>query len=469
MKVVLARPPRRDPRDAGLPVPPLGLAYLAGVSQRAARPVQVIDAYALGWSWARFEQELRTIRPDVLGLGTMTPVADVAYRAARIGRGVSTHIILGGPHPTAIGEGVFSECAEIDHLAIGEAEETWLPYLDWVAAGATGAPPAGIRARDQPFKAHSPSQDIESIPWPARDLLPQQAYRYLMATRPGFATMVTSRGCPFSCSFCDKSVSGSKWRARGAQSVVDELQALQEMGVGFVNFYDDNFTLHRRRVVEICEEILRRGLDIEWKCEGRVDGVDLPMLQLMRRAGCRVVAFGVESGNAETLALLRKDVKVTQVQAAFEACRKAGLRSLAYIILGAPGENAEQVTHTLRFVDQIGADYVQFSSLVALPGTPLFAEYGHRAPADVQNPVDGDAQRHTVTDLPPEELARLMRQAWRGFYLRPKPLLRLSADAYRSGAWREALRLGGAMARWSLPWEEPAGSPYQPSRAQGGL
>ena len=469
MSVLLVRPPRRDARDAGLPVPPLGLAYLAGVSARAGRQVEILDAYALDWSWARFEQELAHRRPDVLGLGTMTPVADVAYRAVKIARRYAGQIIMGGPHPTAVGAQIFQDCPEIDHLDIGEAEETWLPYLDWVAQGATGAPPAGIRAKDQEFREHRPTQHIEAIPWPARHLLPQTAYRYLMATRPGFATMVTSRGCPFSCSFCDKSVGGSKWRARGASSVVDELQALQKTGVGFVNFYDDNFTLHRKRVVDICEEILRRELDIEWKCEGRVDGVDTKLLKLMRRAGCRVVAFGVESGNADTLALLRKDVKVEQVEQAFAACRAAGVRSLAYIILGAPGETAAQVNHTLRFVQDIGADYVQFSSLVALPGTPLFAEYGHRAPADVQNPVDGDQQRHTVTDLPPEQLAKLMGQAWRGFYLRPKPLFRLGADAYHSGAWREALRLGGAMARWSLPWERPAGSPYQPSRAQEGL
>ena len=216
MNVVLARPPRRDARDAGLPVPPLGLAYLAGVSARAGRPVTVLDAYALGWSWARFEQELARLRPDVLGLGTMTPVADVAYRAAKLGRKYATHVILGGPHPTAVGAKVFEDCPEIDHLAVGEAEETWLPYLDWAAQGALGQPPAGIHARGEPYLEHTPSQDIESIPWPARQLLPQESYRYLMATRPGFATMVTSRGCPFSCSFCDKSVSGSKWRARGA-------------------------------------------------------------------------------------------------------------------------------------------------------------------------------------------------------------------------------------------------------------
>ncbi len=408
--------------------------------------MELLDAYALGWTWERFEQELARRRPDVLGLSAMTPVADVAYRAARLGRPHAGRVVLGGPHATAVREQALADCPELDHLVIGEGEETIAPYLDW----REGPPPPGVMARGQPFEERRTTWAVEDIPWPARDLLPQQSYRYLMASRPGFATMITSRGCPFRCSFCDKSVSGSRWRARSATDVVDELAWLAGQGVGFVNFYDDNFTLHRRRVREICEEILRRGLDIEWKCEGRVDGVDAELLLLMRRAGCRVVAYGVESGNPETLALLRKDVSVDQAASAFAATRQAGLRSLAYIILGAPGEGSEEVRNTLRFVDEIGADYVQFSSLVALPGTPLFASHGEQAGGDVRNPVDGDSDRRTVTDLPAEELNRLMRSAWMGFYLRPRPMARLARDAWASGSWREAGRLGFAMARWTL-------------------
>lgn len=446
-------------------MPPLGLAYLAGVLRAAGRPVELLDAYALGWSWARFEHEIAQRKPDVLGLGTMTPVSDVAYRACAIARPHAGTIVMGGPHATAVRRGVLSDCPDVDHLVIGEAEETLIPYLDWVAQGSVGAPPAGVMARAQPFVEHTPSVPIEELPWPARDLLPQPSYRYLMATRSGFATVISSRGCPFRCSFCDKSVGGSKWRARPATDVVDELEHLvRDQGVGFVNFYDDNFTLHRRRVVQICEEILRRGLDLEWKCEGRVDGVDPELLHLMRRAGCRVIAYGVESANPDSLALLRKDVKVEQAEATFAATRAAGIRSLAYIILGTPGEGSDEVTNTLRFVERIGADYVQFSSLVALPGTPLFAEFEAQAGGDVRNPVDGDADRRTVTDLPPDQLADLMKQAWRGFYLRPAPMARLARDAVASGAIREALRLGTAMARWSL-----AGSPYQPSRHESAL
>jgi radical SAM superfamily enzyme YgiQ (UPF0313 family) len=450
VKVLLVRPPRRDAWDAGLSVPPLGLAYVASALREADIPVEILDAYALGLSWEMFEEALAASDAQVLGMGTMTPVAETAYRAAALAKRFFETVLLGGPHPTAVKEEVFAQCEHIDHLVIGEAEEVVVPYMAWLESGAEGAPPPGVMARGQRFEAHSPSRPIDSIVWPARDLLPNHAYRYLMATRPGFATLISSRGCPFRCSFCDKSVSGSRWRARSAPDVVAEMAHLVSQGVGFINFYDDNFTLRRNRVVAICDEILRQGVDVDWKCEGRVDGVDVELLKLMRRAGCRVIAYGVESGNRETLALLRKDVEIEQVIQAFSATREAGLRSLAYLILGAPGESVEDVERSIRFVREIGADYVQFSALTALPGTPLFASHRDELRGGVGSPVDSERVKQTLTDLPTEELDRLMRLAWRSFYLRPAPLMRLAKDAVASGSVPEALRLGRSMARWSF-------------------
>jgi radical SAM superfamily enzyme YgiQ (UPF0313 family) len=440
MQITLVRPPRRNTKDAGLSVPPLGLAYIAAVARNLGHSVEIIDAYATGMSWGAFEQTLAKRQPDVLGLTAMTPVADVAARAVAIGRRHAGRVVLGGPHPTAIGEAIFDEMPGLDAAVIGEGEPIIGPLLDWWATGSNGAPPPGVRVRDAPFKPATPP-DPSSLPMPARDLLPNDHYRYLFATRRGFATMVSSRGCPFRCSFCDKSVGGSKWRARQAKDVVDEMAHLQhDFGVGFINFYDDNFTLHRARVIAICEEILRRKLDIEWKCEGRVDSVDPEMLALMRRAGCRVVSYGVESANPETLALLRKDITIPQTVTAFAHTRAAGLRSLAYMILGAPGENAAAVERTIRFCQDIQADYVQFSTLFSHPRSDH---------PGVKNPLDADQNRATLTDMPPEKLALLVRQAWTGFYLRPRPMARLLRDALASGAIDEAWRMGRAWSRWT--------------------
>jgi anaerobic magnesium-protoporphyrin IX monomethyl ester cyclase len=450
MRVLLARPPRRDARDAGLSVPPLGLAYIAAALRESGHQVDILDAYALGWGWRRFADAIAQRRPDVLGLSAMTPVADVAARAARIARPYARWIVLGGPHPTATEHAVLDEMPQIDAAVCGEGERITPLLLDWLEGGAEGSPPSGVIARGHPLIEATPEADLTTLAEPARDLLPMHAYRYLFATRPGFGTMITSRGCPFRCSFCDKSVGGSQWRARPPAHVVDEMERLvHHHGVKFINFYDDNFTLRSSRVVGICEEIIRRGLRVEWKCEGRVDAVNLELLTLMRRAGCRTVAYGVESGNAETLRLLRKDVSVDDAPAAFAATRAAGIRSLAYIILGAPGEDREDVRRTIRFCHEIGADYVQFSTLTAFQGTPLF-QAGHVG-ADVRSPVDGDLHRATLTDLPPAELQALMREAWTGFYLRPRPMARLLRDAVASGAITEAWRLGAAWGRWAVP------------------
>lgn len=448
MRVLLARPPRRDRSDAGLAVPPLGLAYIAASLRQAGHAVELLDAYVLGWSWERFGRELSQRRPDVLGLSAMTPVADLAARAVRLGRPWARHIILGGPHPTAVRDAVFAEMPGLDAAVVGEGERVAPLLLAWLA-DPTGPPPAGVLVPGQPFVEAVPEPDLTTLPLPARDLLPMGSYRYLFATRPGFATVITSRGCPFQCTFCDKSVSGSRWRARPAVDVVDELEVLvRDHGVRFVNFYDDNFTLQRSRVVAICEEILRRGLDLEWKCEGRVDGVDAALLKLMRQAGCRTIAYGVESGNQSTLELLRKDVSLEEAVVAFRHTREAGIRSLAYIILGAPGEGIAEVRQTVAFCRQLEADYVQFSTLTAFPGTPLFSTHGSLATSAARNPVDADAARAVVTDLPPEDLQRLLREAWVGFYLRPRPLARLARDAVASGSVREAWRLAGALTRW---------------------
>ncbi|MCK6504351.1 B12-binding domain-containing radical SAM protein [Myxococcota bacterium] len=459
MRVLLTRPPRRDARDAGLSVPPLGLAYVAAALRQAGIEVELLDAYVLGWSWARFQAHLARLRPEVLGLSAMTPVSDIAARAVALARPHVGRIVLGGPHPTAVGAAVFDQMPGLDAAVEGEGEDAAVALVRWWAEGERGDPPPGVRVPGRLFREGVPRARVETLAWPARDLLPNQAYRYLFATRPGLATVITSRGCPFRCSFCDKSVSGSRWRARPAEDVVDELaHVVRDLGVRFVNVYDDNFTLSKRRVAAICEEILRRDLRVEWKCEGRVDGVDRELLSLMRRAGCTMVAYGVESGNPDTLALLRKDVTVDQARRAFADTRAAGLRSLAYVILGAPGEDGAAVQRTVAFCRELGATYVQFSTLTAMPGTPLFlgsAGGSGVASASVRNPVDGDLHRPTVTDLPPEELARLLRQAWVGFYLRPRPLARVTRDAVRSGSVGEAWRLGRALSRWAVEQARP--------------
>ena len=211
---------------------------------------------------------------------------DVICRASEMARLSAKWLIVGGPHPTAVKHEIFDDNPHLDAGVVGEGDDIVVKLLQWFEDG--GAIPKGVLIPEQPFEEASVPK-ITRIERPARHLLDNRKYRYPLAGQRNVGTMITSRGCPFRCSFCDKSVSGSTWRARSAEDVVDEMVSMQQQfGIQFINMYDDNFTLHRKRVMDICAEIERRKLTIAWKCEGRVDNLDLEMLQAMKRAGCRM-------------------------------------------------------------------------------------------------------------------------------------------------------------------------------------
>ncbi len=449
-----------------LKVPPLGLAYLASAARRAGHHVKILDAAALSLSWREMYVEVRRMAPHLVGMTTLGPTADLALRAARMFRAHVRWIMVGGPHATVLGEAVFRDMPEVDLAMEGEAERSLPRALSWLETGAGADPPPGLRVRARPFQRAAVIEDLDDLDLPAWDLLPWKQYRYPMATRPGFVTMISSRGCSHGCTFCDRSVGGSRWRGRAAEAVLEEMSWLLGLtGAGFLCFFDDDFLHDPSRVAAICQGILERGLDLRWKCEGRVDRVDPHLLGLMKRAGCSMVAFGVESANASTLSLLGKEQDLGQVRRAFDLTRRAGIRTLAYAILGAPGETARDVMNTVELCQELKADYVQFSSLSPMPGSSLFiaatsgggtTPAGYRCPGPasaslVGNPFDSDLHRVALTDLPESVLGTLLRKAWVSTYMRPGRAVRLVGDLLASGAWRDSGRMVLGMAGWLAP------------------
>ena len=437
-----------------MPVPPLGLLYVAGALERAGWQVAVIDAEAEGLDAAAFTARVRAIRPPVIGLSGMTPMLARIQHTADLVRPFTERIVLGGVHATRSREAALAELPAIDALVIGEGEGPAVDLLAWWGGGGAGAPPAGVMVRGQPFEEAPAPKDLSALAWPARHLVPHDRYRYLFQTARGFTTFISSRGCPFRCTFCDKTVSGSPWRARRADEVVDELiEVKQRYGLGYVCIFDDNFTLRRKRVVAICEEILRRGLRLDWKCEARVDGLDLELARLMAAAGCKTIAFGVESGNQESLDVLKKDQTVEHMHAAITACRIAGIETVAYVLVGIPGETPATSLETLRFAVDSRLDFIQFSTLSPFPGTELYDQAvaeGWFRETSVLNPADGEARRATL--VPPgwseEDLALTLRRLYGGFYLRPRYLARQALRAGRQGTLVPRARLGLHVARW---------------------
>ena len=453
VNLLLVRPPARWRRPPSL-IPPLGLMYVAGAARAAGYGVDILDAQARGIDWADLADACRQHRPDVIGLTSFSPLADETRRACQLLRPVTGAIVVGGPHVSA-GGGDIPGDLPVDAITVGEAENSIGPLLAWLAAGAQGAPPAGVAVPGRPFKPRHREKNLDRLPFPARDLLDHRRYRYPLATRAGVTAMLTGRGCPNRCVFCDKAVTGSLPRLHSPGRVVAEMEEIIQRGQRFAVIFDDEFTADGDRVAHLCESILSAGLDLHWKCEARADSVDLPLLQLMRRAGCRMVAFGVESSSAESLKFLRKGLDPHRSWQALRDCRQAGLDTLAYLLVGIPGETPRDVRRTVRLCKRAGASWIQLSTLSPYPGTDLHrlaVDNGWLQDTSIRNAADAEINRPTLV-APPWNQAGLQRALVQGhasFYLRPRWLARTAIASCRPGRLQQRLPAAVQLGRWFL-------------------
>jgi len=422
LKVLLIQPPPRHLASEDIVVPPLGIAYLAAVLEEKGYKVSVIDAFAEMLDSNILEKKIKSFSADVVGITGMTPVIDNAFRVAGIAKKYSRYIIIGGPHVSVFGKRIFEQCADIDYAIQGEGEVSFPLLLDALKTGGDVSKVPGVITRDFENPPAAFIDNLDKLPFPARHLLPNGRYRYIVS-RGRVTTMFTSRGCPYHCIFCDKAVFGSRWRSRSASSVLEEIQLVnKDLGVKSIIIYDDLFTVKKERVIEICQGILERGLRIEWKCEGRVNIVDEESLGWMKKAGCSMIAYGVESGNQKGLDYLNKGTKVGQIRKAFELTRKAGIKPMAYFVLGIPVETYEDELRTIEFAKEIRPAYAQFSVLSPTPGTKLYDDaiaMGWYREVDARNPMDKDLKRSAIINenWDEEKLNRILREAHRRFYL----------------------------------------------------
>ena len=446
MDVLLINPPARKPAPEPIVVPPLGLAYLAASAREAGHQVSIIDGFGDGLSWQSFEGAVSRRSYDLIGLTGMTPVFDTVKRAITICRPYAKTLILGGPHATAFRHTVINDNPELDYVVYGEGEET---FVELLSALENGRQAEGMPGVISPNKAGPPRAlvfDLDGLPLPARDLLPNDKYRYPLCGPKRMTTMITSRGCPYPCIFCDKGVFGSKWRARSAENILKELdQVVIEYGAQTVVLYDDLFTLDKDRVQQFCQSLLSRGYRISWKAEARVDRVDPEMLKLMKRAGCDTIAYGVETANQVGLDYLRKKTTPEEIRRAFKLTQQAGIKTMGYFILGIPVETFEQGLKTIRFAIDLKVDYAQFSALSPLPGTSLYLEaqeknWYREIPAF--NVHDKDLLRPVIMSPKWDEdkLVSILQLAHRKFYLRPSYILK---SLLRARKWEDLAVLFG--------------------------
>ena len=386
MKLMLTTPPWRTTEKW----PPLGLLYLAGsVKKERGDEVVVVDAFCHNLTIEQLVERVVRERPDVLGMNcsthTFNATMEVMTRVHGLMPGLT--IVLGGYHATFAAREILTGYPFIDYIVKGEAERSLPRLLDHIEAGTEPTDVDGIafvgsdgQVLERPLTL---IDDLDALDFPDRRLLGDFQYGYVFQGVPltfgKFTTISTSRGCPFSCSYCScAAFSERRWRPRGAESVVDELEMLYRQGYRECVMVDDNFTQAIPRVEEICRLIKERDIRMRLYCEGRAGHAQLPLLKRMKSAGFNVIYFGAESSSPNVLEFYNKRQTPERTAEAVANAKKAGMLVITSYILGAPIESKEEMRSTISFAQSLRPHGVQYNILDYLVGTPLWGQMKER-------------------------------------------------------------------------------------------
>ena len=441
MNVLLLNPPKFkkkilsiDPiltRCVGIPSkapylwPPIGLAYIAGYVENIAN-TKILDAQAENLDEKKIAKKCKNFDLIVVNSGTLTINRDLKL-CKLIKEKNDSKIALIGTHATYFHSELIKNNF-IDFIIRGEPEKILLNLIKNINN------PKKVRGltwkNNEKIIINRNEQLIENLdnmPFAARHLLPNKKYYDILTKNSPITFMITSRGCPFQCNFCSANIYGKKYRYRSAENVVKEIKQIIEDGFKDISIFDDTFTINRKRVMKIVENI--KDFGISWRCLSRTDTVDKEMLKKMYDSGCYQIQFGVESGDQKILDRMKKGIKVKDVKKVFKWCDEIGIETVAFFILGYPGETKKSIEKTLRLAKELKSDFVTFNLFTPLPGSEIY---------EILKPKkDWEKFDFTFTsfcDISSKTMRKIIREAYRTYYLRISYVLRRilkTKDPYR--------------------------------------
>ena len=339
---------------------------------------------------------------------------------------VDVPVIVGGVHLSIYAKETLAY-PDLDYAVTGEAEAALPELLDAVVRRRELSQVRGIAFKQPDGRVvvtpRAADVDVDASPFPARELLDNSLYYSFISKYKNFTCFITSRGCPYKCIFCEQ---GSKaFRPRSPRNVVDELElCVKEQGIRELDFFDSSFTIRKQRVIDICEEINRRKLDIVWAARTRVDCISDDVLRAMRSAGCSRIYYGIESGNREILHTLKKSTSLEMYEDVVRRTKQHGIHTFGYFMVGNPYEDAATIRQTIRLALRLDLDYAQFSKVTPMPATEMYTLLLKEQGRDywrehIERGTDETIPR-PLCDMTDAEIQRWTRLAYLRFYYRPR-------------------------------------------------
>ena len=450
----------RGAHSSASSIPPLGIAYIAAYLIKHGHQCRILDGIATRLSI----KDICTIARDYDVIG-ITVISTYAVRAIELiqaikNAGILQPIVVGGPHVTALPESLIDLGA--DYGVIGEGEITMLELVECLSGGSGGLRnvPGLVFIEDDEFVytgKRKPINPLDQVPLPARRLLPMHLYKSSItrsSCQPSHS-MLASRGCPGVCTFCSKKTFGTKIRYFSVDRIVEEFFLLRDKyGAKDVAIWDDNFVADPDIVVAVCDQLIKRNLNISWSVEARIDVVNSAVLSALKKAGCTYIAYGIESGSQRILDYVNKRITKEKIVEVIKMTKQAGISVRGYFMFGLPGETLEEMNETIKFAMELDIELASFTLFVPLPGT---TEYLRALKSGTF--YDPEYYNHIIIPefnflnealyvpegMTADELLAIHRKAYNRYYLRPKILFRKLLSV-RSPGQMASLLNGG----WTL-------------------
>lgn len=439
MKVLLVNPPKfknipviREDRceiiERNSVLPPYSLLQIASLLRKNGHIVDLIDANGEDIDYPIFEKMLSERDYEVVIFRFTPTTFDLDMKVAKISKKYTDATTIGICWTLGSFEGaVMDEAKDLDIYLKHEYEVVAPDLVDKLSNGGNLSDVAGIAYRNNGDviinKSAQPINNYDDIPLPAYDLLNSFNLYYENAKHgQPFTIMYTSKGCPYSCIYC--TMANTKWKARSAESVIGELRYLKEnYNINTIMFFDETFTIDRKRVEKITQTIVDEKLNIKWYCNSRVDLIDKDILNKMKLAGCRAVCLGIESGSQTILDGMNKKASVEKAAEAIKMVKDAGIKVNCSFIFGLPGETRDTVNETIKFVKQTLPTGAQFNVVAPYPGTKLYEIALEKGWITKQTDFKSMYQHESVMrtdELASKELELIRQDAYKAIYFNPK-------------------------------------------------